>query len=312
MILVRAEEHVLVAQLRVASGHLRDDVHRGVREAVGEYRGRKARVGWKRRAERRLADVQQGCAAPSRPRRGRAVGIEAVGAARERERHALPVLLRRVGHEDDDRRRRPLADERLDPSRPGAQRVRCARPYRPLRGGIPGRRGWKVSNDHRAILDVQSESLVRGSARQRFLADRHRRRVDLREHDRVGDDVLTHAQRRSAQRDRAAGGHAETFERKELEVGAVVPGRLQTGFARALRDPSRCRHLVERAALAAAHLVAGQREQIGPDFGFADPLDRIPPALRAGGQDEGGNEQDCESDVRAHAASGPTLWRGGA
>ena len=90
------------------------------------------------------------------------------------------------------------------------------------------------------------------------------------------------------------GRDAEAFEREELEVGAVVAGRLQPGVARALRDPRRCGHLVERAAFAAAHLVAGEREQVGLDVGFADPVDRILCFSRgddsAGGGDEDGTE----------------------
>ena len=88
-------------------------------------------------------------------------------------------------------------------------------------------------------------------------------------------------QRLAAERDEAAGRHAEPLEREELEVRAVVAGRLQAGLARAFGEPHRRRHLVERAALAAAHLVAGEREQIGLDVGFADAVRWDPGSARA-------------------------------
>ena len=99
----------------------------------------------------------------------------------------------------------------------------------------------------------------------------------------------THPQRLAVQRDRAARRHAESLERKELEVRAVVSRREQTGFPRALGDPRRGGHLVERSTFAAAHGVAGQREQIRLQVGFADLVDRI--LGRCGGSDQGSHDE---------------------
>src|SRR6185295_2619018 len=83
--------------------------------------------------------------------------------------------------------------------------------------------------------------------------------------------------------------HPRPLEREELEVGAVVAGRLQARLAGALRNPGRRRHLVERAPLPAAHRVAGKREQIRFEISIANAVDRILPA-RADGDDR--NDHD--------------------
>jgi hypothetical protein len=90
----------------------------------------------------------------------------------------------------------------------------------------------------------------------------------------------SHHELLATQSHEAARRHAESLEREELEVRAVVAGGLKAGRARTLCDPRRCGHLVERAALAPAHLIAGEREQIGLDVGLADAVNRVLTALR--------------------------------
>jgi hypothetical protein len=90
---------------------------------------------------------------------------------------------------------------------------------------------------------------------------------------------------------------AET--REELEIGPVVAGRLQSCFARPLRDPRRRGHLVERPSFAAAHRVAGQREQVPLQIGLADPADRV---FRGGGAGrDGRSEHDNAEAAVEHA-----------
>ena len=62
--------------------------------------------------------------------------------------------------------------------------------------------------------------------------------------------------------------------RPPLKERAVVARRLQSGFARALGDPSGGAHLVERARLAAAHRVAAHREDVAPNVGLRDRVER--------------------------------------
>ena len=209
-----------------------------------------------------------------------AVGIEAVGAARERERHAVPLIGRLVGHDRDDRGRRRRRAARWIAAQPGAQRGCIARTgtlHRLLRR--------RVADHEHTILERETVDAVSGR-------DGHRR-VDAGRDDRVGHDVAAHAQRLAAERDRAARRHAESLERKELEVGAVVARRQKSRFPGALGDPRRRGHLVERAAFAAAHGVAGQREEIRLEVGLADLVDRVLHS-RAAGAKGGDRERDGE------------------
>jgi hypothetical protein len=167
------------------------------------------------------------------------------------------------------------------------------RPQRVLADSCRGGRAGESSDDG-AVLEIDARHGV-------GTADDGGRRIDGREHHAAGHGVATHPQRFAAQRDGAARGDAEALEREELEVRAVLAGRLQSRLARTLSKPDGSGHLVERAALAAAHRVAGEREQVGLDVGLADAIDRIL-AARVGRADRGHEQgEGQQSSGESHA-----------
>jgi hypothetical protein len=160
-------------------------------------------------------DATRRCASPSAAAGG--------CAARESERHAVPLILEIVADEHDHGRRALCGDRLHQPSRPRAQRVGS------WRGRRACRRRWRVAHHQGLALEIQAGDL--GDVRD------HDRRVHVREHRGVGDDVAAHAERRAADRHRTARRHAEALEREELEVGAVVAGWLESRGARAFGEP---------------------------------------------------------------------------
>lgn len=213
-------------------------------------------------------------------------GVEPVRAARRAGADGLELGVG-DGVGDDDDGRRPA------PGEEGGALPHCLLCVAAGGEAHAGRGCVRRRDHHRG--DRLPREVHAGELALRARADVDEREVNRRVGGREDDDVAPEGERAPVDRHAARVGRAEPSHGPELEVRAIVPRRLEAGLARPLGYPHGRAHLAERAGLAAAHGVAGEREEIAPEI-----------ALRDGGERRGrvgiGDARDCGAVARVVAA----------
>ena len=270
VILVRAEDDILVAQLRVRAADLADHVHRRALEAFAAQPDlrrlpRRTPVG-----ERSAVHEQHGHRCRRR-RHGKSPRRRRTGEARHAAHHVVRAALLRLHHAVERELRRRVGDEhdghRTAPRERGADLAKCGARVVVLRrvGGAAdeGRRRSRETGDrdHAAHAHGAVEWILQEDGGRRDVAGRVRR----------WRDVAPERECASAETHGAVGrGDACAAHVPPLVVAAHVALGHEPDVTHLVGKPDGRAQLIERARLAPAQLVTRHGVEVPLDVRLAD------------------------------------------